>query len=72
MTLKSEVFPALAYPVVKEAGTRGAALLASLAAGAYGDVAEFPEPELEFISPGSLGPDAITQRGAPSTAATST
>lgn len=72
MTLKSEVFPALAYPVVKEAGTRGAALLASLAAEAYGDVAEFPQPELEFISPRSLGPGAITQRGAPSPAATST
>jgi sugar (pentulose or hexulose) kinase len=47
MALKSEVFPALSYPVVKEAGTRGAALIASVTAGAYGDVADFPEPEFE-------------------------
>jgi sugar (pentulose or hexulose) kinase len=69
ISLKSEVFPALALPVVKEAGTRGAALLASLSAEAYADVAEFPEPELELISPRSLGPGVITQRGAPSRAA---
>ncbi|HTV11082.1 MAG TPA: FGGY family carbohydrate kinase [Acidimicrobiales bacterium] len=60
-TLKSEVFPTLSYPVVKEAGTRGAALLASLAAGAHGDVAEFPGPQLELISPRSLGTSATTQ-----------
>jgi sugar (pentulose or hexulose) kinase len=65
MTLKSEVFPALAYPVVKEAGTRGAALLASLAAGAYADVAEFPEPELEFMSPRPLRPGATAERAVP-------
>ena len=55
MTLKSEVFPELSYPVVKEAGTRGAALLASLTAGAYSDVVEFPDPELELISPAIAG-----------------
>jgi sugar (pentulose or hexulose) kinase len=71
MTLKSEVFPELSYPVVKEAGTRGAALLASLTAGAYSDVVEFPETELELISPLSLGRGATTQRRAPSTGATS-
>jgi hypothetical protein len=71
MTLKSEVFPELSYPVVKEAGTRGAALLASLTAGAYSDVVEFPETELELISPRSLGRGATTQRRAPSTGATS-
>jgi sugar (pentulose or hexulose) kinase len=56
MKLKSEVFPALSYPVVKEAGTRGAALLAALAAGAHGDVAEFPQPELELVPQHLPGP----------------
>lgn len=56
MRLKSEVFPALSYPVVKEAGTRGAALFAALAAGAHRYIAEFPQPELELIEPRRAGP----------------
>ena len=45
--LKSEVFPPLSYPLVKESGIRGAALLAALAAGAYADPLELPGPVLD-------------------------
>jgi sugar (pentulose or hexulose) kinase len=47
MRLKSEVFPPLSYPLVRQAGTRGAALLAGLAAGVHRDVSELPSPRFE-------------------------
>jgi sugar (pentulose or hexulose) kinase len=47
--LKAEAFPPMTYPVVAEAGIRGAALLAGLAAEVFGDVTDFPSPELEVV-----------------------
>lgn len=47
--LKAAVFPDLRFPLVREAGIRGAALLSALAAGVHGSVAEFPQPELEHL-----------------------
>jgi len=42
---KEQLFPTLRYPRVAEAGARGAALLAALAAGAFSRVEDFPPPE---------------------------
>jgi len=50
--LKEKAFPPMSYPVVTEAGIRGAALLSALAAGVYSHSTEFPEPWLESISSG--------------------
>ncbi len=49
--LKAEVFPPLSYPLVKESGIRGAALLAALAAGVYADPLELPGPQLDDADP---------------------
>ena len=53
--LKARVFPNPVYPDVAEAGIRGAALLAGLAAGAYPSVSAFPPPQLT-ADPGRPGP----------------
>lgn len=45
--LKSQVFPPLSYPLVKESGIRGAALLAALAAGVYADPLDLPGPAID-------------------------
>jgi sugar (pentulose or hexulose) kinase len=44
--LKARAFPNPVYPEVAEAGIRGAALLAGLAAGVYPSVSAFPPPRL--------------------------
>lgn len=44
--LKARAFPHPVYPDVAEAGIRGAALLAGLAAGVYPSVSAFPPPQL--------------------------
>ncbi len=46
-SLKSAAFPATVYPVVAEAGVRGAALLGGLAAGMWASVHELPLPAIE-------------------------
>jgi sugar (pentulose or hexulose) kinase len=45
--IKHAVLGPFVKPRVTEAGARGAALFAGLAAGVYSDVASFPEPEME-------------------------
>jgi sugar (pentulose or hexulose) kinase len=45
--IKHAVLGPFVEPRVTEAGARGAALFAGLAAGVYSDVASFPEPEME-------------------------
>lgn len=55
---KEQLLPTLRYPKVPEAGARGAALLAALAAGAYSRVEDFPVPEYASRprwSPSELG-----------------
>jgi sugar (pentulose or hexulose) kinase len=44
--LKAACFPSPVYPDIAEAGIRGAALLAGLAAGAYPSASAFPPPPL--------------------------
>ncbi len=51
--LKAASLPSPVYPDIAEAGTRGAALLAGLAAGAYPAASAFPPPPL---SPRDTGP----------------
>jgi sugar (pentulose or hexulose) kinase len=46
MQVKQRAFGHLTRSAVEEAGARGAALLAGLAAGTYAGVGDFPEPEL--------------------------
>jgi sugar (pentulose or hexulose) kinase len=53
--LKAHAFPNPVYPDVAEAGIRGAALLAGLAAGVYPSVSAFPPPQL-IGNPGWLDP----------------
>jgi hypothetical protein len=45
MQVKRRAFGDLSRSGVEEAGARGAALLAGLAAGTYAGIADFPEPE---------------------------
>jgi sugar (pentulose or hexulose) kinase len=47
--LKSRVFPPLTYPLVDEAGIRGAGLLAGIAAGVFGGVSDFPDPPFDHV-----------------------
>lgn len=59
--LKARVFPNPVYPDVAEAGIRGAALLAGLAAGAYPSVSAFPLPQLApDPGPPDRGPEQST------------
>jgi sugar (pentulose or hexulose) kinase len=44
--MKTASFPGPVYPEIAEAGIRGAALLAGLAAGAYASASAFPPPPL--------------------------
>lgn len=53
--LKARAFPNPVYPDVAEAGIRGAALLAGLAAGVYPSATAFPPPRL-MAGPGRPGP----------------
>ena len=46
MQVKQRAFGDLSRAAVEEAGARGAALLAGLAAGTYAATADFPDPEL--------------------------
>ena len=52
--LKSQIFPPLTYPMVKESGIRGAGLLAGLAAGVFADISEIPSPELDDAHLGAM------------------
>jgi sugar (pentulose or hexulose) kinase len=62
--MKAEVFPALAYPLVDQAGIRGAALFAGLASGVFPHASAFPQPKLDLASGAvpvaSVGPSPST------------
>jgi sugar (pentulose or hexulose) kinase len=49
VAVKRQFFGPLLRPVVEEAGARGAALLAGVAAGAYPDVSRLPVPAMEQL-----------------------
>jgi sugar (pentulose or hexulose) kinase len=49
--LKAATFPNSVYPAVSEAGIRGAAMLAGLAAGYFQDVTEFPPVSVHVVAP---------------------
>jgi sugar (pentulose or hexulose) kinase len=61
--LKAAVLPGTAYPLVAEAGIRGAALLSGLAAGVFPSVAEFPAPALDHY-PGPQAARPVTSERA--------
>jgi len=63
--LKARVLPNPVYPDVAEAGIRGAALLAGLAAGVYPSAGAFPPPQL---SPGPGHPDPSPAQPGPAPA----
>lgn len=58
MHLKATTFPPLVYPVVKEAGIRGAALLSGVAAGYFESATELPQPEIESARR-ATGPEPV-------------
>lgn len=60
--LKAACFPSPVYPDIAEAGIRGAALLAGLAAGVYPAASAFPPPPLSRRETDPSGQDIFDER----------
>ncbi|HEY9244894.1 MAG TPA: FGGY family carbohydrate kinase [Streptosporangiaceae bacterium] len=60
--LKAACFPSPVYPDIAEAGIRGAALLAGLAAGVYPAASAFPPPPLSLHDTGPSGTGHFHER----------